>query len=65
VVQKFWNHCNILRDGGLSYGEYPEQLKVLLVFKIADGQFYGRFSRIDNWGMIPVKQGLRWMNKSC
>ena len=26
LVQKFWNYCNILRDDGLSYGDYVEQL---------------------------------------
>jgi len=23
IVQKRWNYCNILRDDGLSYGDYP------------------------------------------
>jgi len=23
LVQKLWNYCNILRDDGLSYGDYP------------------------------------------
>jgi hypothetical protein len=22
IVQKLWNYCNILRDDGLSYGDY-------------------------------------------
>lgn len=26
IVKKFWNHCNILRDDGISYGDYVEQL---------------------------------------
>ena len=25
IVQKLWNYCNILRDDGLSYGEYVEE----------------------------------------
>jgi type I restriction enzyme M protein len=25
LVQKLWNYCNILRDDGLSYGDYAEQ----------------------------------------
>ena len=29
LVQKLWNYCNILRDDGLSYGDYVEQLKFL------------------------------------
>lgn len=26
IVQKLWNHCNVLRDSGMSYGDYVEQL---------------------------------------
>ena len=29
LVQKLWNYCNILRDDGLSYGDYVEQLTFL------------------------------------
>jgi type I restriction enzyme M protein len=25
IVQKLWNYCNILRDDGMSYGDYVEQ----------------------------------------
>ena len=30
IVNKLWNYCNILRDDGLSYGDYVEQLTYLL-----------------------------------
>jgi type I restriction enzyme M protein len=36
LVQKLWNYCNILRDDGLSYGDYVEQLTFLLFLKMAD-----------------------------
>ena len=36
LVQKLWNYCNILRDDGLSYGDYVEQLTFLLFLKRAD-----------------------------
>ena len=26
LVQKLWNYCNVLRDDGMSYGGYIEQL---------------------------------------
>jgi type I restriction enzyme M protein len=26
LVQKLWNYCNVLRDDGMSYGDYVEQL---------------------------------------
>ncbi|MBI2899891.1 MAG: SAM-dependent DNA methyltransferase [Planctomycetes bacterium] len=35
IVQKLWNYCNILRDVGLSYGDYVEQLTYLLFLKMA------------------------------
>src|SRR5215211_8969551 len=36
IVQKLCNYCNILRDDGLSYGDYVEQLTYLLFLKMAD-----------------------------
>lgn len=36
LVQKLWNYCNILRDDGMSYGDYVEQLTYLLFLKMAD-----------------------------
>jgi type I restriction enzyme M protein len=27
IAQKLWNYCDVLRDAGLSYGDYIEQLK--------------------------------------
>jgi type I restriction enzyme M protein len=36
LVQKLWNYCHILRDDGLSYGDYVEQLTYLLFLKMED-----------------------------
>jgi type I restriction enzyme M protein len=33
---QLWNYCNNLRDDGLSYGDYVEQLTFLLFLKMAD-----------------------------
>ena len=30
IVQKLWNYCNVLRDDGMSYGDYVEQLTYFL-----------------------------------
>ncbi|MES2467487.1 MAG: class I SAM-dependent DNA methyltransferase [Verrucomicrobiota bacterium] len=38
LVAKLWNYCSILRDDGLSYGDYVEQLTFLLFLKMADEQ---------------------------
>jgi len=29
IVQKLWHYCNVLRDDGMSYGDYVEQLTFL------------------------------------
>lgn len=36
LVQKLWNYCNVLRDDGMSYGDYVEQLTYLLFLKMDD-----------------------------
>ncbi len=36
VVSKLWNYCRVLRDDGVSYGDYVEQLTYLLFLKMAD-----------------------------
>jgi type I restriction enzyme M protein len=36
IVQRLWNYCNVLRDDGVSYGDYVEQLTYLLFLKMAD-----------------------------
>ena len=36
IVQKLWNYCNVLRDDGMSYGDYVEQLTYLLFLKMID-----------------------------
>jgi type I restriction enzyme M protein len=38
LVQKVWNYCNVLRDDGISYGDYVEQLTYFLFLKMADEQ---------------------------
>jgi len=57
LVQKLWNYCNILRDDGLSYGDYVEQLTYLLFLKMADEQTRPPFSREP---VIPY--GLDWQS---
>src|SRR5215213_7528659 len=45
LVQKLWNYCNVLRDDGLSYGDYVEQLTYLLFLKMAHERTQPPFSR--------------------
>jgi type I restriction enzyme M protein len=55
LVQRLWNYCNVLRDDGLSYGDYLEQLTYLLFLKMADEQTKPPF----NGGRI-IPTGLDW-----
>ena len=43
IVQRVCNYCNVLRDDGISYGDYLEQLTYLLFLKMDDeGRAVGR-----------------------
>lgn len=55
LVQKLWNYCNILRDDGLSYGDYVEQLTFLLFLKMADEQSKPPFNKSS-----PIPKGKDW-----
>lgn len=36
IVSKVWSFCNVLRDAGVSYGDYLEQLTYLIFLKMSD-----------------------------
>jgi type I restriction enzyme M protein len=55
LVKRLWSYCNVLRDDGLSYGDYLEQLTYLLFLKMADEQTKPPFSR-----PAIVPEGLDW-----
>jgi type I restriction enzyme M protein len=55
LVQKLWNYCNVLRDDGLSYQDYLEQLTYLLFLKMADEQTKPPFG-----GRRFVPEDLDW-----
>lgn len=40
-----WNYCHVLRDDGVSYGDYVEQLTYLLFLKMADEQTKPPFNK--------------------
>jgi type I restriction enzyme M protein len=54
IVQKLWSYCHVLRDDGLSYQDYLEQLTFLLFLKMADerAQITGEEQ--------PIPEGYRW-----
>ena len=55
LVQKLWNYCNILRNDGLSYGDYVEQLTFLLFLKMANEQSKPPFNKLS-----PIPKGKDW-----
>ncbi|MBW4474641.1 MAG: type I restriction-modification system subunit M [Stenomitos rutilans HA7619-LM2] len=63
IVSKVWSFCNTLRDDGVGYGDYLEQLTYLLFLKMADEYSrppYKRNSGIPmayNWSSLTTKRG--------
>jgi type I restriction enzyme M protein len=57
IVQKVWNYCNVLRDEGVSYGDYVEQLTYLIFLKMADEQTKPPYKRLS---IIP--KGFDWQS---
>jgi type I restriction enzyme M protein len=54
IVQKLWSYCNVLRDDGLSYQDYLEQLTFLLFLKMADER-----AALTSQQQ-PIPRGYRW-----
>ena len=56
IVKKLWSYCQVLRDDGLSYQDYLEQLTFLLFLKMADE----RAALTGEPQAIP--KGFRWVD---
>ena len=63
LVQKVWNFCHTLRDDGVGYGDYLEQLTYLLFLKLAHEYAqppYERNTRVPagyDWPTLAAKTG--------
>jgi type I restriction enzyme M protein len=63
IVSKLWNFCNVLRDDGMSYGDYVEQLTYLLFLKMADERTKPPYNQTSNvpsdysWSTLVKKDG--------
>lgn len=55
IVSKVWSFCNTLRDDGVSYGDYLEQLTYLLFLKMAD-----EFSKPPHNRPISIPEKYNW-----
>jgi type I restriction enzyme M protein len=63
IVSKVWAFCNTLRDDGVGYGDYLEQLTYLLFLKMADEYNKPPYNRTMpilskyNWETLTNKSG--------
>jgi type I restriction enzyme M protein len=62
IVQRLWNYCNVLRDDGMPYGDYVEQLTYLLFLKMdaENASMLGLPSSIPegfNWASLQLLDG--------
>jgi type I restriction enzyme M protein len=55
IISKVWSFCNTLRDDGVGYGDYLEQLTYLLFLKMADEYSKPPYNRT-----LPVPQEYNW-----
>lgn len=55
LVNKVWNFCHTLRDDGVSYGDYLEQLTYLIFLKLAD-----EYSKAPYDRDVGVPEGYDW-----
>ncbi|MCH8055691.1 MAG: SAM-dependent DNA methyltransferase [Deltaproteobacteria bacterium] len=64
IVQRLWNYCHVLRDDGVSYGDYVEQLTYLVFLKMADEQTKPPFNKPPiipegcDWPSLSEKDGV-------
>lgn len=55
LVQKLWGYCNLLRDDGVVYSDYLEQLTYLIFLKMSDEN---SLSHSDKKSLIP--ENFNW-----
>ncbi len=55
IISKVWSFANVLRDDGVSYGDYLEQLTYLLFLKMVD-----EFAKPPYNRTIHIPEGYNW-----
>jgi type I restriction enzyme M protein len=57
IISKVWSFCNTLRDDGVGYGDYLEQLTYLLFLKMADEYTKPPYNR-----KLPIPKEYSWQS---
>jgi type I restriction enzyme M protein len=63
IVTKVWSFCTVLKDDGVSYGDYLEQLTYLIFLKMADEYSQPPYNRkvgipkAYDWNSLKSKRG--------
>ncbi len=60
IGQKLWNYSSVLRDAGLSYGDYLEQLTYLLFLKMMHERSQPPYTLLPNYTPPPIPEGFDW-----
>ena len=60
IGQKLWNYCNVLRDAGLSYGDYLEQLTYLIFLKMMHERTQPPHTLLPDYQPPPIPEGCDW-----
>ena len=60
IGQKLWNYCNVLRDAGLSYGDYLEQLTYLIFLKMMHERSQPPYTFLPGYEPPPIPDGCDW-----
>jgi len=57
IISKVWSFCNTLRDDGVGYGDYLEQLTYLIFLKMAD-----EYSRPPHNRDVGIPKDYNWQS---
>ena len=60
IISKVWGMCNPLRDDGVSYGDYLEQLTYLIFLKMSD-----EYSKPPYKKKTGIPKGFGWTDMNA